>query len=113
VEKMRASAYNFQPYHANRELPDLWDFEVPPEHFAPILAALAPSRKAPQVFLWQVKGKLHITCRDGRSYDIHLYWTGVDEGAFKIGPPGRVGTYCIGGSDQGIDDAIRAAFRRK
>jgi len=91
-------------------LPDNFMFEVPAESFAPILTSLRPYGVDGRPAKWQVLGELHMKCgRVHRSRVIHLYRTTQAQGAFSVETfDGRV--YNRGGTDTGIEDALRAAY---
>src|SRR5438093_1593678 len=108
VVSMQARLYN-----SPRELPDLPTFEVGPEHFAPILAALRPWKVDRRPAKWQGLGELNLSCRGGKQFLIRLLWTGHETGAFSAGPTHEGRVYCRGGTDAGIEDAIRAAYRSR
>jgi hypothetical protein len=103
VSSMRAKLYN-----SPQKLPDVSEFEVPTEHISRILKALAPNQRDPRPAKWQGLGDLKLTCGNGKVIEIHLYWTGHDQGAFSVGPYGTQ-VYFRGGTDQGIESAIREA----
>jgi hypothetical protein len=60
-------------YGSSRKSPEVHLFNVPPEHFAPILASLRPYVRDPNPAAWQVLGELHLTCRGRRHYQVDLY----------------------------------------
>jgi hypothetical protein len=94
-------------YNSPRNLPDLPRFKVSADHVSPILSALHPCQRDPHPAKWQVLGEIEVKCRGEEERLIYLYWTGYGPGAFSAPPYG----YYRGGSDQAIEDAIRAAYR--
>jgi hypothetical protein len=102
VSTMRAVVGN-----SPRQLENIQPFEVPPSHFAPILAALRPCQIDKHPAAWQVLGELDITCKNDSRVRIDLFWTGNGPGAFRD----NEGIYYRGGTDKAIEDAIRDAFK--
>jgi hypothetical protein len=100
-----------QVYNSPNELPDIPVFTVPEDHVQPILDALLPARRdrSPIPKAWQVLGELKIERKDGKPTEVHLFWTAAAEGAFAVGQWGRQ-EYFRGGTDRGIEQAIRAAY---
>jgi hypothetical protein len=102
VSTMRAMVGN-----SPRQLENILPFEVPPSHFASILAALRPYQIDKRPAAWQELGELDIRCKDESRVRIQLYWTGNGPGAFQD----NEGIYYRGGTDKAIEDAIRDAFK--
>src|SRR5436305_4837841 len=100
---MTAMAYN-----SPRNLPDTPEFTVPASHYAAVLKELSPATLDPHPLTWAVLGYLKFHCRGGRLVVVNLFWTGDAIGAFSIGVRPRV--YFRGGTDQGIEDALRQAY---
>jgi hypothetical protein len=105
VVSMRARLFNF-PRGEKGPPP----FEVPREHIPAILKALHPYQKPAWTAGWQVLGNLYLKLQGGGRFVIQLYWTGGGPGAFSSGPTIRRPGYYRGGTDKGIEDAIRAAY---
>lgn len=102
IQSMVAALYN-----SPQKFPDIPEFTVPAEHIPRILDAMKPAKKDDQPMKWQVLGHLKMACNDNDVVEVHLYWTRHPLfGAFSV----RGGSYYLGGSDKGIEDAIRAAY---
>jgi hypothetical protein len=108
VESMRAMLGN-----SPHGLPNLPLFEVPRESIPAILQALRPYQRDPLPARWQGLGTLYLARQGGGQFRIDLYWTKMRQGAFASGPTFKWRTYYRGGTDQGIEDAIRAAYHRR
>jgi hypothetical protein len=95
------------------------EFVVPPDHVAPILAALEPARRDWLPANWQVMADLDIRLNDGRTVHIELYYTFADQGAFSVHPDypqtprnsGQLSHYFRGGTDERLHDALLDAYR--
>jgi len=83
--------------------------DVPPSHFASILAALRPCGRDSDAHMWAALGDLDLTLKGGSHFRISLYETMGKEGAFSAGPTFESRVYHRGGTDKGIKDAILAA----
>lgn len=106
VVGMRASLGN-----SPRRLPDVPPFEVPAAHVPLIRGSWEPAIRDQRPAMWQVLGLVNCACADGSAREVHLYWTGHDAGAFSAGlPNGRTWWSYRGGTDQGIEDAVRSAY---
>jgi hypothetical protein len=75
-----------------------------PSVVADILDALEPSHVDPHPLKWAVLGVLDVELKNGKSLEIALYYTGLDEGAFDID---RI--YYRGGSDSKLLAALHRA----
>jgi len=96
-------------YASPQRLPDLDVFTVPSEDIEPILDALTPAVRDPSPAKWMGLGDLVCNMRDGTRVEVHLYSTRQKQGAFSVGPyPNQV--YYRGGTDSGIEQAIRNAY---
>jgi hypothetical protein len=103
VKSMRAELHN-----SPQGLP-LPQFDVPSHHIPRVLAALSPHERDAAPAKWQVLGSLRLVYADGRTGFIDLYSTGAAKGAFSTGLSNRL--YYRGGTDKGIENAIRDAHR--
>ena len=79
--------------------------DVPPSHFASILAALRPCRRDSHDLKWAALGELDMTLKDGSHFHISVDYTGEKEGAFSAGS----GIRYRGGTDKGFEAAMLAA----
>jgi hypothetical protein len=96
-------------YNSPTSLPDLPEFEVPAEHVSTILQSLRPARRDPSPMRRQGMGYLRLVRKGGKPAYVQLYWTRDQVGAFSVGLSPR-GVYYRGGTDKGIEDALRKAF---
>jgi hypothetical protein len=81
-------------------------FQVPPEHWELILAALLPAQQDEHPAKWESFGTLEIKRSSGDSDHINLFVTGSDPGAFSIGQ-----TYYRGGNSTDLTRAVTKAFK--
>jgi hypothetical protein len=81
-------------------------FQVPPEHWDLILAALLPAQQDDHPAKWESFGALDVKRNSGDSDHINLFVTGTDPGAFSIGP-----TYYRGGNSTDLAKAVTKAFK--
>lgn len=94
-------------------------FVVPPDHVAPILAALEPAKRDWEPAKWQVMADLDIRLHDGRTVHIELYYTFAECGAFSVHADwpqtprnsGLISHYFRGGTDERLHDALLGAYR--
>jgi hypothetical protein len=81
-------------------------FQVPPEHWDLILAALLPAQQDDHPAKWESFGALDVKRSGGASDHINLFVTGTDPGAFSIGR-----TYYRGGNSTDLAKAVTKAFK--
>jgi hypothetical protein len=81
-------------------------FQIPPEHWEPILAALLPAQQDDHPAKWESFGALDVKSSTGATEHINLFVTGSDPGAFSIGQ-----TYYRGGNSGDLTRAVTKAFK--
>lgn len=95
------------------------EFVVPPDHVAPILAALEPATRDWRPAKWQIMADLDMRLNDGRTVHVELYYTFAARGAFSVHPDypqtprdsGVISRYFRGGADERLHDALLDAYR--
>lgn len=117
IEAISASL-ECSPGKTETKRPIIPTFSVPEQHIPLILSALRPAKRDWAPWKWVYAGKLEITLKDGKTMTVELYFTYQNVGAFSIhagGEPrnsGLISHYFRGGTDDGIEAAIRQAFAK-
>jgi hypothetical protein len=104
VERMTAELYG----HGADRRPPLKEFDVPRQDISLILDKLAGASKDHWPAKWVVMGELKLSCKDGREFELHLYYTFRGSGAFSVGPYPKQ-KYYRGSTDSDFENAIRKA----
>jgi hypothetical protein len=104
IERMAATLYE-----STQGLPEVPPFIVPPEHVDSILSALVPATRAARPALCLPLGQLVLHVKDGGVINVTLYYTYDERAAFSVDRGGG-GMYFRGGTDRGIEDAVRQAY---
>jgi hypothetical protein len=81
-------------------------FQVPPEDWEAILAALLPAQQDDHPAKWESFGALDVKRSSGDSDHINLFVTSADPGAFSIGQ-----TYYRGGNSTDLTRSVTRAFK--
>jgi hypothetical protein len=86
-----------------------YEFDVPPEHWPALWAALGSPTRDFFPSKWQGIGELEITTRYGRPYRVDLYSAGKP-GAFSAGPTFEERAYYRGGDTKALKRELQSAF---
>jgi hypothetical protein len=108
VMAMHLRIYEDDNYPQDRE------YDVAPEHFAPLLSALEPYSEDLTKSTWIHLAYIQATLGDGSQCHIVIYsiersGESDSESAFYVERPGRRRTFYRGGTDKAIKVAVRAA----
>jgi hypothetical protein len=86
------------------------EFQVPREHWRPILSALLPADRDPRPANWESLGSLEVIKRDGAPLHMSLFAVGKGPGAFATGTTPDRRVYYRGGKTVDLVRSLRAAY---
>jgi hypothetical protein len=104
IERMDATLYE-----STQGLPEVPGLYRPARTRRQILSALVPATRAQRPALCLPLGQLGLLLQDGEVINVTLYYTYDERAAFSVDRGGG-GMYFRGGTDRGIEDAVRQAY---
>ena len=85
-------------------------FQVPRDHWDRLLSTLQPARRDSSPAKWVGLGELNITLANGNPWNVQLYTTDEDPGAFASGSTFEKRVYYRGGRSDDLEGALTAAY---